>query len=212
MDRSPTLASSSMSGLGRLGGPESLVCRRLTAFECAANTIDAFAIGVTAQSGGHIKGPYIDVVGCGEVLRDLLGELAVFLLPVRVVPAGAGRSASSLLLGGFCARGAGVVAMFADLADSVEAISVCGTTGFGTWVCSAAAGAHIKDSKVLRTRRTEPRCATTAASSLSGGCSWICRRAKSSWRRLVIAACRLARTRKWVPRRHDMHQQPTRAP
>lgn len=56
------------------------------AIECAANTIDASAIGVTAQSGGHIKGPYIDVVGCGEVLHDLLGELAVFLLPVRVVP------------------------------------------------------------------------------------------------------------------------------
>lgn len=39
----------------------------------------------------------------------------------------------------------------------VEAISVCRTTGFGTWACSAAAVARIKDSKVLRARRTEPR-------------------------------------------------------
>lgn len=107
MDRSPTLASSSMSGLGRLGGPEPLVCRRLTAFECAANTIDASAIGVTAQSGGHIKGPYIDVVGCGECSMICSVSWSYVFYPSVSSPAGAGRSASSLLLGGFCARGAG---------------------------------------------------------------------------------------------------------
>src|SRR3954454_22010059 len=65
--------------LGTLGAVEAAAGpldtgRTDKAIECAADPVDATAVGVTTQSRGNITGPHVHVADCGEILHDLLGE------------------------------------------------------------------------------------------------------------------------------------------
>ncbi|MDH6629130.1 hypothetical protein M2271_006966 [Streptomyces sp. LBL] len=61
------------------------------AIECAADRVDASAVGVTVERRRDLTGAYADVLDLGEVRRDLLGEPAVLLVRVLVVRARGGR-------------------------------------------------------------------------------------------------------------------------
>ncbi len=156
------------------GGPDPLVCRRPMAFECAANTIDASAIGVTAQSGGYIKARTSTSSAAAKcsmicsVSWSYPGSSPGRSRTVRVL------APARRLLRPRCRR---------------RQSPFAGRRASESGPASRQLGQRHQDSKVLRARRTEPRLRHDRSKfPFQRRRFWIRRQAESSWRRSAVTS------------------------